>query len=79
MSVLLFPLLLAAAATDAGEAKPPQVDPRDTVKCVREDVIGSIARKQKVCHTLREWEAIRRNAETESRRIIQPGAATQSN
>jgi hypothetical protein len=78
MSVILFSLLLAAASGETG-ATPAKVDPLDTVKCVREDVIGSIAQKRKVCHTLREWEAIRRNAQDESRRIIQPGQPTQSN
>jgi hypothetical protein len=72
MSTLLLSLLLASAGTEAAAPKEP-IDVLDVVKCVREDVIGSLARKQKVCHTLREWQAIRRNAEDESRRIIQPG------
>lgn len=78
MSVILVSLLLAAASGEA-DAKPAKVDPLDTVRCVREDVIGSIAQKRKVCHTLREWEAIRRNAQDESRRIIQPSFPPPSN
>ena len=72
MSTLLFSLLLASAGAEAAAPKEP-VDVLDVVKCIRADVIGSLARKQKVCHTLREWEAIRRNAQDESRRITQPG------
>lgn len=68
MSVIFFSLLLAAA--DGGSAAPPaRIDPLDVVRCVREDVIGSLAQKRKVCHTLREWEAVRRNGQEEARRI----------
>ena len=72
MSTILLSLLLASAGTEAAAPKE-LVDVLDVLKCIREDVIGSLARKRKVCHTLREWEAIRRNAQDESRRITQPG------
>lgn len=50
-----------------------QADPLDRVKCVREPVIGSLTRSRKVCHTLREWNAIRDRAADETARFTQPG------
>jgi hypothetical protein len=49
------------------------------VKCVREDVTGSLVQSKKVCHTEREWRAIRNDAEEEARRITRPGAPSVPN
>jgi hypothetical protein len=65
-------LLILASATEAAPAAARPVDPLDKVKCVREDVIGSLVQTRKACHTEREWRVIRRNAEEEARRIIRP-------
>jgi hypothetical protein len=70
MSLSLIPLLLATAAA---QAAPQPADPLDKVRCIREDVTGSLVSKRKVCHTEREWRLIRGNAESEARRITQPG------
>lgn len=67
-SVLLF--LATAAATPAF---PETSNPDEKVKCVREQVTGSLVSTRKVCHTEKEWRRIRNDAETETRRIIQPG------
>ncbi len=74
MSSLAFALFLATAS--AGPATPVAKLPDsvlDTVKCVREPITGSIAKTQKVCHTLREWQAIRDRAQQEASRFFQPG------
>ena len=64
-------LLIMAATTPPSVPETP--DPLDKVRCIREDVTGSLVSKRKVCHTEREWRRIRGNAESEARRIIQPG------
>jgi hypothetical protein len=43
------------------------------VKCVRENVTGSLVSTRKVCHTIREWRRISDDAQDETRRIRQPG------
>ena len=78
MSVIFFSLLLAAADGGTASAPPARVDPLDVVRCVREDVIGSLAQKRKVCHTLREWEDVRRNAQEEARRFAKPSWPAES-
>ncbi len=73
MSVMFTLVLLldASASTTAAQTQSP-VNPLDTVRCVREQITGSVARTRKVCHSLKEWEEIRENAQREARRIIQP-------
>lgn len=73
-SVLLF--LASATATPAF---PETNDPMEKVKCVREQVTGSLVSTRKVCHTEKEWRRIRNDAETETRRIIQPGNMNDKN
>ncbi len=70
MSTSIFSLFLAAATAQVAVMP---ADPLDKVRCVREDVTGSLVSKRKVCHTEREWRRIRGDAEGEARRITQPG------
>lgn len=65
-------LLFLATAT-ATPAFPETTDPMEKVKCVREQVTGSLVSTRKVCHTEKEWRRIRNDAESEARRIMQPG------
>lgn len=65
----MLAILISLAAAEAT----PSADPLDKVRCEREEVIGSLVQTRKVCHTLREWQVIRRNVETETRRLIQDG------
>jgi len=66
-------IMLAGAAPAAGTAPTQPVDEGSRVRCVREDVIGSLTQKRRVCHTVREWNAIQGRATDEMHRIIQPG------
>lgn len=66
-------LMLLAAASAAQDAGGLAGDPGKQVRCVREDVIGSLAAKRKVCHTQEEWRRIRNNNNDEARRVFQPG------
>lgn len=66
---MLTPLLLLAAAAGDGQAH----DPKKRIRCVREDIIGSLATKRRVCHTLEEWERIRRGANDEIQRVYEQG------
>jgi len=79
MSLSLVPLLLAAATTQPAQAAPQPVDPLDKVRCIREEVTGSLVSKRKACHTEREWRRIRSDAESEARRITQPGNLNDKN
>ena len=79
MSVTLFILAAAATTATSAPAAPAPVDPLDRVKCVREEITGSLVSSRKVCHTEREWRVIRGTAEQEARRITQPGTPYQSN
>ncbi len=72
-------LLILASATDSAAASAVPVDPLDKVRCVRESVTGSLVQTKKVCHTEREWRAIRSNAEDEARRITRPGSPNVAN
>jgi hypothetical protein len=69
----LSPVLLLLATATATPAFPDSSDPLQKVKCVREQVTGSLVSTRKVCHTEKEWRRIRNDAEGEARRIIQPG------
>lgn len=73
-------LMVFASATATPAATPAEpVDPLDKVKCVRENVTGSLVSSRKVCHTVREWRRINGDAVEEARRITQPGTPYQSN
>lgn len=72
-------LLSLAVPTALAASAPATIDPLDKVKCVREDVTGSLVQSKKVCHTEREWRAIRNDAEEEARRITRPGAPSVPN
>ena len=70
---MFFSSILLTMAATTPQSVPESADPLDKVRCVREDVTGSLVSKRKVCHTEREWRQIRGNAESEARRITQPG------
>ena len=69
MSVLGIFVALASAAPQT-----PAVDPDTVVRCVRQEVTGSLARTQRVCHTVGEWRRINSDANDEVRRTTQPGS-----
>ena len=75
----LMPVLLFFAAAAATPTFPDSSDPMEKVKCVREQVTGSLVQSRKVCHTEREWRRIRNDAESETRRIVQPGTLNDKN
>lgn len=74
----LTSVLLILATAAATPAVPETTDPMEKVKCVREQVTGSLVSTRKVCHTEREWRRIRNDADAETRRIIQPGNPNES-
>jgi hypothetical protein len=76
---LFVTLIFAAATASAAQTAPAAVDTLEKVKCVREQVTGSLVQTRKVCHTLREWNRIHNDAEAETRRIIQPGTTNDRN
>ena len=71
--MILAPVFLIFASAAATPAFPETTDPLQKVKCVREQVTGSLVSTRKVCHTEKEWRRIRSDAESEARRITQPG------
>jgi len=74
---MILTLIALAAATPAA-ADP--TDPKQKVRCVREEMIGSLVRTRKVCHTLAEWEAISRQRADNARDIVRPdGQMSQTN
>lgn len=78
LSSILLLLAATSASTETAPPAPPQ-DPLDKVRCVREQVTGSLASTRRVCNTEREWRRIRRDGESEARRISQPGTANALN
>ena len=77
--MILAPVFLVFATAAAMPAFPETSDPLQKVKCVREQVTGSLVSTRKVCHTEKEWRRIRDDAETETRRITQPGNMNDKN
>lgn len=75
----LSSLLFLLASTTATPAFPKTTDPLEKVRCVREQVTGSLVSTRKVCHTLREWNRIHNDVESELRRITQPGNMNDKN
>ena len=77
--MILAPVFLIFATAAATPAFPETTDPLQKVKCVREQVTGSLVSTRKVCHTEKEWRRIRSDAEGEARRITQPGTGNDKN
>ena len=73
---MILTLIALAAATPAA-ADP--VDPKQKIKCVREEMIGRLVQTQKVCHTIGEWEAISRARTENTRQIVGDTQISQSN
>ncbi len=73
MSYTAIVLALSSATAAPTSPTPVSADPLDKVKCVRENVTGSLVSTRKVCHTIREWRRISDDAQDETRRIRQPG------
>ena len=53
---MIVALLLAASSA----APQPGVDPDTVVRCVREEVTGSLVSTRRVCHTVGEWQSMGR-------------------
>lgn len=77
--MILAPVFLIFATVAATPASPETTDPLEKVKCVREQVTGSLVSSRKVCHTEKEWRRIRNDAESETRRLMQPGTGNDKN
>jgi hypothetical protein len=77
MSVIGIFFALATATSSAPAVS--NSDSDNAVRCVREDVTGSLARTRKVCHTVGEWRRISAASNDEVRRIVQPGTANGQN
>jgi hypothetical protein len=60
VSVAASLLAVPAVAQTSAPAQPQTaaVDDKDKVVCRREVETGSIAKRKKICHTKREWEAL---------------------
>lgn len=69
-----FLIALAAASPVAATNGPDSV-----VRCVRENVTGSLSTTRRVCHTVGEWRKIRNDANDEVRRTMQPGTTNDQN
>jgi hypothetical protein len=72
-------VLTALAATTTPIVAEQPVAPADKVRCVREQVTGSLVRSVRVCHTSKEWEAIHRDGVSEARRITRQGTMNSFN
>lgn len=66
-------VLLVLAAVTVTPVFPETTDRLEKVRCVREQVTGSLVSTRKVCHTEREWRRISDSAQNEARRLLQPG------
>jgi hypothetical protein len=66
----MFVLMLFAAA--AAESAPAPANPDNVVRCVRENITGTVAQSRRVCHTVGEWRRIRRDSADEARRVVMP-------
>ena len=67
-----------AAEIEVVEKKPVKITDKshpDYVKCKRESVIGSRARKRKVCKTNRQWVLDSRQGNQHSRDVIEANTA----
>lgn len=67
----MFALMLFAAA--AADAAPAPANPDNVVRCVRENITGSLMSTRRVCHTEREWKQIRADANDEAQRMFERG------
>ena len=77
--VLSLPTAVAFAQDDTqgAEAKPEKITDRshpDFIRCRTEAVIGSRAKKRKVCLTNREWEEFARRGNDVARRTVEENA-----
>ena len=77
---LSLPTSAAFAQDDAqsAEAKPEKISDRshpDFIRCRTEAVIGSRAKKRKVCLTNREWEEFARRGNEVARRTVEDNAS----
>lgn len=75
-AVMIFAATATAVVTPIAVVPAP---PEPKMRCVREQVTGSLARSVKVCHTEVEWAAIRRDGNSEARRITRPGTMNDLN
>ena len=58
--MLLTLMALAAAANQPD-------DPRKKIRCVKQEVTGSLLGAKKVCRTVEEWDRLARESEREAR------------
>ncbi|MEL7218540.1 MAG: hypothetical protein AAGK01_08935 [Pseudomonadota bacterium] len=68
----------AVADIEVVETKPVKITDKrhpDYVKCKRESVIGSRARKRKVCKTNRQWVLDARDGNKHTREVIEANTA----
>ena len=63
----MFALLIVTMSAGAAA----QFNPDNVVRCMHEDITGSIARTRRVCHTVGEWRRINADARAEADRFIE--------
>jgi hypothetical protein len=73
---MILTLIALAAATPAATEP---ADPKDKIKCVREEIIGSLVGMRRVCHTIAEWEVISRTRADNARQVVGDTQISQSN
>ena len=69
--MILFAVLLAA--TDPAAPAPAA----EKIQCRSKPVIGSLARTERECHSVAEWEALRRRTRDDLRRTTDGGFSAQ--
>lgn len=72
--ILLALLLTSTEPTPAGPPPPPAAE---KFKCKSRPVIGSLAQTVKECHTVAEWEALRRSTQADTRRMMNSAVSAQ--
>lgn len=66
------------SSTQEAQASPPPIDDKshpDYIKCRSEPVIGSRAKKRKVCLTNRQWAEVAAQGNDVARRTVEEGRA----
>ena len=62
-----------AAPTAAVQPLPAVAAPSERMICQRQEVIGSLTQRKRVCMTKRNWERVAKNAQDELQILTAPG------
>ncbi len=79
VSVIATPAYASGAIEEEATSKAPEkITDRshpDYVRCRTESIIGSLARKRRVCMTNKEWAKVARQGNRDSRQFVEDGQA----